>query len=87
MCFQYGERIFLQEFGLVFFFFSFLFRFTGHYVFFPSRSVFALGTPLRLVADTAAADLVLSLRLNKHSCPDWQNPCLWFPQYLHRQGC
>lgn len=43
-------------------------------VLFSSLSVFALGTPLRLVADTAATDLVLSLHSNKHSCPNWQNP-------------
>lgn len=63
--------------------FFFLFHLTGRNAFFP-KPVFA---PLRLVADPAAADLVLSLHLNKHSCPDWQKPCLWFPRYLHRQGC
>lgn len=53
---------------------------------FPSKSFFALGTPRRLMADRAAADLVLSLHLNKHSCPDWQKPRLCFQPCLHRQG-
>lgn len=70
MCFQH-EKFMLSQGFLLFFFFL---PASPGTVLFSSLSVFALGTPLRLVADTAATDLVLSLHSNKHSCPNWQNP-------------
>lgn len=74
----------LLGWGSGFGFFFFFFSISQDSMLFFSKPVFA---PLRLVADPAAADLVLSLHLNKHSCPDWQKRCLWFPRYLQRQGC
>lgn len=71
MCFQH-EKFMLSQGFLLFFFFSL--PASPGTVLFSRLSVFALGTPLRLVADTAATDLVLSLHSNKHSCPNWQNP-------------
>lgn len=58
------------------FFLSFLFHRAQS--FFSKKVNFTLGTPLKVIADTAAADLVLSLHLNKHSCLDWHPPVSGF---------